>query len=326
MQKLIFYFLLIIPFNVMCKTLNSEDYCHAYVSMSVNLFEENQVMGCNFSNSRWNDEGKKQFNWCRSVTKNITEKENNIRNLMLNRCIREKIFSKENFAHIASECRDKKGKYFPIKKIKKRNGLEAVISSNGSGFINHDFNLDGKNDNFFIERDKKNQTRFIQCLSNKWGEYKRKIVQLDIAEENFPYSIGSGGLSIYLLDTSPAALVVSKSYIEHNFTGNSESWIFQYNKELQALVLVTYERNEGMHHTDDQGSDVDLKIDFLTKKYQYKSYNSLCSSCPSQEKNGQVIAPANVLGGFEIGTTLLGYKNTNPQRGAVFTLKPKIND
>lgn len=326
MQRAILYItaytFLQLPLTAMCEDLNFESYCNSYADTAIQKYAKSLYHGCEFSSLRWNNDKQGQYEWCISVTKKATEKENKSRKLMLNNCLKEKYV-----ADILPACIDNNEGYIPIKKIQNSSGVlkadyYSVISS-AKGYIEYDFNSDNKIDNIFIEK-KSDSLRIVQCISNNDKinrKYIRKIIPYNIPEWE-AHSVGYTTSNIRIAKESPTNIVFEESYYENNSNGNSDAWKFQYNRKQKNFVLISYEGRRGKMHNDDEGGDSKLRLNFSQKEYN-KSH--ICpygdiNGCISSEESGKIQAPFNILGNFNFKFPFYSKFNTETSLGPLYKL------
>ncbi len=210
--------------------------CDYYAREAVEQHRKNLQFNCGFKGTRWNNNRIGQKNWCVTVRKNITDKENNIRKQMLENCFKTKtaLNNPENHPKIPSSCKDHKKNYTAIKSIYSWYRYDKEVRTPvENGLIQADFNRDGRLDYVFIEQNKKQKIRLIACISDKnFKSYQRKTTSIVFDAKGD--SLMSEG---YHISMSGKQLHLSLTYFGHNEGSSSADGFYIYNNRKHVFEL-----------------------------------------------------------------------------------------
>jgi len=210
--------------------------CDYYSRDAVEQYKKNLQFDCGFKGLRWSNNKAGQRKWCMSVRKSITDKENNIRKKMLERCFKTKtsLKNKSNHPNIPDRCKDPKGLYTPIKSIYSWYRYKREVRTPvAKGVIKFDFNGDGGLDYIFIEQNKKQNVQLTTCLSDKKNKsYRRKVTRIAFSAKGD--SLSSEGYDISIKDKQ---LQISFSYFEHNAGSSFAEGFYAYNNHKHIFEL-----------------------------------------------------------------------------------------
>ena len=186
---------------------------------------------------------------------------------------------------IPASCLDSSGRYEPVKTITTRLSYNEKAHSyqpvnNQKGWIEHDFNNDGKKDYVFLERAKKtNKLRLATCIDNIHKATTFIIHEEKAADFQTIYEI----IRLY---QDKLQLITNRH--EHNWGSDSEISLYRYDKRIKDFVLI--ERLIESTSGDGLRSDTEEHYNLINKRYRRSNQcGSLEEACQSQLQKGRII-------------------------------------
>ncbi|MFI0398571.1 MAG: ankyrin repeat domain-containing protein [Thiolinea sp.] len=79
--------ILVLSASAQADIYENYDPCKDYATKAVYQFRSQQMLGCGFTDTRWNENGAGQHHWCRTVRPKETENETQVRANLLMKCI-----------------------------------------------------------------------------------------------------------------------------------------------------------------------------------------------------------------------------------------------
>jgi hypothetical protein len=208
--------------------------CDYYGRSATTQYKQNIQAGCGFKGLRWSDDTVGHTNWCKTVRKAITTKENATRETMLKACFTKKslVSNTENYPNIPQVCKNLKQGYTPIKSIYSWYRYKKEIRTPvKDGLIKADFNHDNRPDYVFIERDNKHNIRLTTCIS-RHHYYIRKPTRITFSAAGD--SLSSHG---HYIELKEGQLVIRFTYFGHNEGSSSAEGYYVYNVNQQVFQL-----------------------------------------------------------------------------------------
>lgn len=214
--------------------------CEYYADSAVGQQRRNIANGCGFSGSRWSTDFAGHQQWCSSVRRSITDKEEQVRKEMLDTCLEDKaiINHHDNHLPLPIACIDPRGEFFPVKHLYYWFRYErALYSPVQDGLIAYDFNRDGRHDYLFIERNKKDTAQLSFCFSaNNYparGGYERFLTDV-----NFYVQGNSLAGQKYIIKRQGDVLTVDIPYFAHNEGSCHTHAEYRFNPQTQVFDVI----------------------------------------------------------------------------------------
>lgn len=227
-------FCLIFLSNAEANTSQRAYECDYYGRSATLQYKQNLEAGCGFKGLRWSDDKVGHTNWCNTVRKAITNKENEARDGMLTSCFTKKalLSNTENHPNIPQVCKNAKQGYTPIKSIyawyRYKKEIHTPVKN---GLIKADFNHDNRPDYVFLERDNKHNVRLTTCVS-RHRYYIRKPTRISFSAAGD--SLSSHG---HYIEMKGGQLVIRFTYFGHNEGSSSAEGYYRYNVSKQVFEL-----------------------------------------------------------------------------------------
>lgn len=232
MQRLLFgLFLVAMPLSI--HAANTPTYCQNYAAKAVQQNKSNLSLSCGFTGLRWNNDQKGQYNWCLTVSKTITDKEDQARSTDLAQCQTNKNTSTSKSAlPLPALCKSTTAQ--PVKSFDQafRYQTQSVTPVQPNGLIQYDFNQDTQTDYLFLERTNTDQVRLVQCMS-MGRSWKRLLSDME-------YSAKGDTLfgTDYTFVRKGSGLHITIDYFAHNDGSCITTAQYHYNTASKAFKLV----------------------------------------------------------------------------------------
>ena len=212
----------------------------------------------------------------------------------------------KNKLGIPQSCIDSTDDFKPIKTITTRLGYNEKAHpyqpiQSPKGFIEHDFNGDGKRDYVFIERSSKSdKSRLATCIDGT-----RRTTHFIIHEEK-----QADFQTIYeIVRLYQGKLQLSINRHEHNWGSDSETSLYRYDKNHNDFMLL--ERLIYSSSGDGLRSDTEEHYKLGNKRFRLSSRcGSLEQGCRPRKQKGRIILSSTPITLFKQGGKL--YKRLIP--------------
>lgn len=95
--------ILVLSASAQADIYENYDPCKDYATKAVYQFRSQQMLGCGFTDTRWNEDGAGQHHWCRTVRPKETENETQVRASLLMKCINPQGSINQNDLSVSTE-------------------------------------------------------------------------------------------------------------------------------------------------------------------------------------------------------------------------------